>query len=228
MKTPEPDEVGKGLLSRAAAVIYRHLILELVLIATCLPTLVAVMLLGQQRANLPLHVLALLPVAPAMSAALSAIRAWSGKPDLSPARPFWSAYRRDFIEVCKWWAPLLLVAALLVFNLDHLGMVPGGTVVAPLLVVLLVVLVVVGGHLLIITSALSFRTRDAVRIALGQVVVHWRVTTGILALLVIAAAVVYWSSEAVLLLFAWVFPVLLNPLSIPLIADVTKRFTVHE
>lgn len=228
MKTPEPDEVGKGFLSRVAAAVYRYLVLELLLIATCLPTLVVVVLLGQERSNLPLQVLALLPVAPAMSAALAALRDWAKTPSLTPARPFWHAYRRDLADVAKWWVPLLLVATLLTFNLANLGMVPAGAVVAPLLVVLFVVLVALGGHLLIITSAFSFRTLDAAKIALRLLGAHWKVTTGILALVLIAGAVVFLWSEAVLLLFAWAFPALLNPLSTPLIADITKRFTVHE
>jgi len=54
------------------------------------------------------------------------------------------------------------------------------------------------------------------------------VSTGVLALGLVAGAVVFQFSEAVLLLFAWAFPAVLSPLSQSLVADVTERFTTHD
>lgn len=219
------DEVGRGILWRATAVIYRYLVLEVLLVVMCLPTLIVMVLLERDASNAPLFVAALLPVAPAFSAGLNAIRGWEAETDLSPSRPFWHAYRRDAVDVLKWWVPVLVILALLVFNLTHLDVVAAGQVVRPVLLLLVAVLTVWAGHLLIITSALSFRVIDAARIAASTAVTHWRVTLAILAELVVAAAVVYTTSEAVLLLFAWAFPALLHPWCAPLISDVTKRFT---
>lgn len=225
MSRPDPaDPVGRGVLWRAAAVVYRYLTLEVLLVVTCLPTLIVMVLLQRDASNAPLYVAALLPVAPAFSAALSAIRGWADDPD-APARPFWHAYRRDAVDVLKWWIPVLVVMGLLVFNLAHLDVVAAGNVARPVLLVLVALLTVLAGHLLVITSAFSFRTIDAARIAVSTAVTHWRVTVAILAELVVAAAVVYATSEAVLLLFAWAFPALLHPWCAPLISDVTKRFT---
>jgi uncharacterized membrane protein YesL len=212
MTSQDQPEVGRGILARGAAVVYRYLVLEILLVATCLPTLVVMVLLGRDASNVPLFAVALLPVAPALSAALGAIRGWHAEPDLSPARPFWQSYRRDFFDVLKWSAPLLVVLALLGFNITHLGAVPGAGFLRPVLVFMAVAVMVLGGLMLVITANFSFRTIDTARLALGLV----------------AGAVVFQFSEAVLLLFAWAFPAVLSPLSQSLVADVTQRFTTHD
>jgi len=185
-------------------------------------------LLGRDASNVPLFAVALLPVAPALSAALGAIRGWHAEPDLSPARPFWQSYRRDFFDVLKWSAPLLVVLALLGFNITHLGAVPGAGFLRPVLVFMAVAVMVLGGLMLVITANFSFRTIDTARIAVASVIPSWRVSTGVLALGLVAGAVVFQFSEAVLLLFAWAFSAVLSPLSQSLVADVTQRFTTHD
>jgi len=228
MTSQDQPEVGRGILARGAAVVYRYLVLEILLVATCLPTLVVLVLLGRDASNVPLFALALLPVAPALSAALGAIQGWHAEPDLSPARPFWQSYRRDFFDVLKWSAPLLVVLALLGFNITHLGAVPRAGFLRPVLVFMAVAVMVLGGLMLVITANFSFKTIDTARIAVASVIPSWRVSTGVLALGLVAGAVVFQFSEAVLLLFAWAFPAVLSPLSQSLVADVTQRFTTHD
>jgi len=87
---------------------------------------------------------------------------------------------------------------------------------------------VLGGLMLVITANFSFRAIDTARIAVASVIPSWRVSTGVLALGLVAGAVVFQFSEAVLLLFAWAFPAVLSPLSQSLVADVTQRFTTHD
>lgn len=219
------DEVGRGPLSRGAAFVYRMLVLEGLLVVALLPSLVVVLLLGRDASNVPFFTLALLPLAPALVAAIAALRAWQRSPDLSPARAFVLAYRRDLLATLRWAAPATLLLALLTFNLVHLDAVAGGAMIRPVLVVVVAVTVVWCGHMTALTSAFHFRTRDAARIALSRMLSQWRFSLGILSLVLVAGTLVLMVSELALLLFAWAFAALLALIARPLIADVTERFT---
>jgi len=70
------DEIGRGPLARGAAFVYRMLVLEGQLLLAILPTGITVLLLGRDPSNLPLFVLALLPIAPALVAGVAATRTW--------------------------------------------------------------------------------------------------------------------------------------------------------
>lgn len=222
------DEVGPGPLSRGAAALYRVLVLEALLVLTTLPSAVLVVLLDRSAANLPLFAAALLPVGPAVVAGLAAARAWEVDPDLSPARGFWKAYRRDALGTLGWWAPLLAVLAVLAVNAAHAEVVPGGAALRPAGLVLAALLVVVGGHLAVLQARFSFRLRDAVRVALAEAVPQWRFSVGVLCLLLVAAAVTVLAFDVVTVLLAWAGVLLLHAMARPLVADVTERFTVHD
>lgn len=221
------DEVGRGPLSRGAAAVYRVLVLEALLVLTTLPTAVLVVLLDRSAGNLPVFAAALLPVGPAVVAGLAAARAWEVDPDLSPARGFWRAYRRDALGTLAWWAPLLAVLAVLAVNAAHAEVVPGGAALRPAGLVLAALLVVVGGHLAVLQARFAFRLRDAVRIALAEVVPQWRFSLGVLSLLLVGAAVTVLAFDVVTVLLAWAGVLLLHVMARPLVTDVTERFTVH-
>lgn len=223
----EAGEVGRGPLSRGAAVVYRWIVLELLLLVACLPSLVVMLLLDRDLSNLPLAVLALLPVAPALVAGVAAVRRWRKDDDLSPARPFLHAYRRDIGATLLWWVPTLLLLAVVTFNLVHLDAVEGGALLRPLLLVLVAIVTIWSGHMVVLTSGFHLRTRDAARIAMVEIVPQWRFSLGVLALLVVAVTALV-ISELLLLLLGWAFVGLLALMATPLITDVTERFTRHD
>jgi len=219
------DEVGRGPLSRGAAVVYRMLVLEGMLLLVLLPSIIAIMALGHDPSNVPLFVLSLVLLPPALVAGIAAVGAWRRKPDLAPARAFVLAYRRDFLATLIWALPATAVLAVLAFNLIHLDQVAGAGLLRPLLILLIVAIIAWSGLMLPLTAAFRFRTRDAARIALALIVPQWRFTLGVLSLVLIAATVVLAVSPFVLLLFGWAFPAMLALLARPLITDVTERFT---
>lgn len=219
------DEIGRGPLSRGAAVVYRMLVLEAQLLIAALPSAAGVLLLGRDASNLPMFVIALTPIAPALVAGVSAVRAASADPDLAPGRHFFRAYRRDLVPTLRWAAPAAIVLAVLTFNLAHLGDVDGGAALRPVLLLLIAGVVTWCGHMVVLTAAFSFRTRDAARIALAQIVPRWGFSLGILPLLVIAMFLVLAASEFLLLLLLWAFVGLLALMARPVIDDVTARFT---
>ncbi|WP_051393603.1 DUF624 domain-containing protein [Glycomyces arizonensis] len=228
MNTAHTGEIGTGTLSRLTAAVYRYLVLGLFLAVAGLPTLLLWSLLSPEPANTAFFVGALLPVAPALSAALYAQRAWSAEPDLSPARPLFRGLRMNLRDTLSWWIPVLACTAVLAVNIVFADQVTGGASLRPVCVVLLGALAVWSGHLLVVTSFFSFRFRDVLRVAAAEFFLSWKSSLGILSLLVVATAVVILGSEALLLLAGWAFAALLWPVARPVAADVTERFTSHD
>ncbi|OYC95252.1 hypothetical protein [Microbacterium sp. Yaish 1] len=217
------DEVGRGPLSRGAAFVYRQMVLEAQLLIASLPAIVAVMLLDRDPSNIPLFVVALLPVAPALVAGVAA--AMVPRTDLSPGRHFVRAYRRDFVPTLRWAVPATVALAVLAFNLIHLDGVDGGAALRPLYGVLGLLILVWGGHMVVLTAGFEFRARDAARIAVAQLASQWRFTLGVLSLLIVAVFLAIVVSEVAVLLFLWAFAGLLALMARPLMADTARRFT---
>lgn len=228
MNATHAGEIGPGTLSRLTAAIYRYLVLGVFLALSGLPTLVLWILLAREPGNVAFFVAALLPVAPALSAALYAQRAWSKEPDLSPARPLLRGLRLNLRDTLSWWVPVLAFTTVLAVNVVFAEEVAGGRILRPACVMLMVVLAVWSGHLLVVTSFFSFRFRDVLRVAAVEFFRSWRSSLGIFSLLVVAAAAVVLSSEALLLLLGWAFAASLWLVVRPVIADITERFTSHD
>ena len=225
MNTAHAGEIGPGTLSRLTAAIYRYLVLGVFLAIAGLPTLLFWILLAPAPSNVVLFMAALLPVAPALSAALYAQRAWAKEPDLSPSRPLLRGLRLNLRDTLSWWVPVLVVATILAVNLLFAETVAGGGILRPVCATLMVVLAVWSGHLLVVTSFFSFRFRDVLRVAAAEFFLSWKSSLGILSLLVVATAAVLMSSEALLLLTGWAFAAFLWVVVRPVIADITVRFT---
>ncbi|GAB3654405.1 hypothetical protein [Glycomyces tarimensis] len=228
MSTEHAGEIGPGVLSRLTAAVYRYLVLGLFLAVFGLPTLLFWTLLSPEPSNVVLFIAALLPVAPALSAALYAQRAWSAEPDLSPARPLLRGFRLNLRDTLSWWIPVLAFTTVLAVNVLFAEGVAGGEILRPVCVVLIVVLAVWSGHLLVVTSFFSFRFRDVLRVAAVEFFLSWKSSLGILSLLVVATATVVVSSEALLLLLGWAFSLSLWLVTRPVTADITERFTRHD
>ncbi|THV29028.1 DUF624 domain-containing protein [Glycomyces paridis] len=228
MDARDAGEIGPGALSRLAAAVYRHLVLGLFLALAGTPTLVLWTVLAPEAANVVFFMAALLPVAPALSAALYAQRAWANEPDLSPSKPLWRGLRMNLRDTLAWWVPVLAVATVLAVNVLFGSTVAGGAFLRPVCAVFLAALAVLSAHLLTVTSFFSFRTRDVFRVAAAEFFLSWKSSLGVLSILVVATAVVVMGSEAVLLLLGWAFALFLWLFAKPVAADITERFTAGE
>ncbi|MGW6130334.1 DUF624 domain-containing protein [Cellulomonas sp. NPDC055163] len=221
----QPGEIGTGVLARASATAYWYLVVEALLLLTAAPGLLVLPLLARDASNVPLVALALVPLGPALSAALFALRAYRRDPDLRPAAHFWRGYRLNWLDVLRLWVPFLVVMAVLATNLTHLGTVPAGPVLAPLLGVLTLGLALWCAHMLVLVSLFSFRTRDAARLAGYFLARRPGVTLGAASLGVLATGIVLLASDWVLALLASVLVGLLLRNAGPMVADVEGRFT---
>ncbi|MBF8189421.1 DUF624 domain-containing protein [Nonomuraea sp. K274] len=217
---------GRGPLSRAAALIYTLLIVELLFLVTVVPGLAALVLLDRDAGNVPLAAACALPVGPALSAALYALHRRSRElTDLSPAVAFWRGYKANALGVLRIWAPWLAGLAVVVMTLANFTAagVPGWWAV-------LLVLVGVGSTLwvanaLVITSLYAFRTVDVARLAAYSLGRFPGATLGNLCLLIVAGGVTLVATEAVLALLAFALVAALLWNSRPMIMEIRERFT---
>jgi hypothetical protein len=217
---------GEGPLSRAAALIYNLLIVELLLLLTTVPGLAALTLLDRDASNVPLFAACALPIGPALSAALYALRLRSRDlVDLHPAAAFWRGYKANFGGVMKVWAPWLVWLAVAGANLAHFtatGLAGGWAVVLVVIAVASTLWVV---NALVITSLFEFRTVDVARLAAYFVVRAPVATVGTIGLLIVAAVVTLVATEAVLALLASVLAAALLRNCRPMIVEIQERFT---
>ncbi|HEU5425488.1 MAG TPA: hypothetical protein VFU74_01370 [Actinocrinis sp.] len=222
-------EFGEGPLARVAALVYSLLVIELLLLLTTLPGLIPLVLLDRDASNAPLAVACAIPLGPALSAALFALRRHKGDlTDLTPAAQFWRGYRLNIGGVLRAWIPWLALMAVLAVNLSHVRAagIPGWW--AALLVAFATAATLWMANALVITSLFAFRPIDIARLAAYFLGRTKGVTIGNLCLLICAAGLVALASEAVLALFGVGFAAFLLRSCRPMIDLVTEEFTAGK
>ena len=219
-------EFGDGPLSRAAALVYTLLVVEVLVLVAALPGLVPLFLLEADASNIPLAALCGLPFGPAFSAALYTVHHRRlSLTDLRPAAAFWAGYRRNVWAVTRVWAPWLVWMAIIGVNLAHFRAagVPGWWAV--LLIVVAVAATLWAANALVITSLFAFRTGDVARLAAYFLVRARGVALGNAGLLAAAVAVAAVSSEAVVALLASGLAFALLWTSRPVVLAIQREFT---
>jgi hypothetical protein len=217
---------GDGPLARAVALVHTLVTVEALLLAAASPGLAALFLLGPDPSNLPLAAVSLLPLGPALSAALFALHHRDRDlTDLHPARAFARGWRLNAVPALKLWAPLLAWLTVIAFTLTHFAAtgLPGWW--ALLLSGIGLALLLWGAHALVLTSLFAFRARDTARLAGYFLFRHGRTTLAAASLLVLAAAGTALLTEALPALLA--APLLLSLLHAgrPVITETQEDFT---
>ncbi|MFI6236886.1 DUF624 domain-containing protein [Micromonospora sp. NPDC050784] len=218
-------QFGDGPLSRITSRVYILLVVELLLLLTTLPALLPLLVLDRHPSNLPLAALLLVPVGPAISAALYALRHQrTDLTDLHPAALFWRGYRANAFGVLRIWVPTLLWLTVLAVNLAYRGAVglPGWWAVPLVLIAVAVTLCM--ANALVITSLFDFRTRDVLRLAVHFLLRTPGVSVGNALLLAAAAGITAVFSEAVLMLLASIAVLAYLRVSDPMIHLIRKEF----
>ncbi|NUR27734.1 MAG: DUF624 domain-containing protein [Catenulispora sp.] len=217
---------GEGPLARVTAPIYTFLVVDLLLLVAVLPGLIPLVALDRDASNAPLAVACALPIGPALSAALYALRR-RGRDltDLRPAATFWRGYTMNLGGVLRLWVPWLVGMALVAENLAQAraASVPAWWRAALVVVGVAATLWVINA--LVITSLFAFRPIDVARLAAYFLGRTRGVTVGALGVLIAAVLVVEASSEAVLGLFGVLFAAALLRISAPMTDLVEKDFT---
>lgn len=216
---------GSGVLSRAAAFVYWHLLVGVLMCVAELPVVALLFFLGREAANAALVPLCLIPIAPVLSAGLFAMRARAGSEDLAPARFFLRGLRLGWADSLRAWVPAMIALAAVAGAIVALRPAGLPTAYAGVLVGIGVIVALWGLNALVISTVFSFRTRDTLRLAVFYLGRRWQAALGVLALLIVAVGVVLVSTEAVLWLFQVVWISFLAVITQPLVAAVTERFT---
>ncbi|MEV6034483.1 DUF624 domain-containing protein [Nonomuraea sp. NPDC052116] len=217
---------GEGPLSRAATLIYSLLVVEGLFLVATAPGLIALTLLGGDAANVPLVAACALPLGPALSAALYALRHRSRDlTDLRPAAAFWRGYKANVRGVLKIWVPWLVALAVVGTNLANFAVagVPGWWAVLLVLVALAALLW--AANALVITSLFAFRAVDVARLASYFLMRHPKAALGNASLLIVAGGITMVATELAPALLASAFAAALLWNSRPVIAEVRERFT---
>ncbi|WP_444947335.1 DUF624 domain-containing protein [Micromonospora ureilytica] len=218
-------QFGDGPLSRITSRVYILLVVELLLLLTTVPTLLPLLLLGRDPSNLPLVALLLVPVGPAVSAALYAVRHQrTDLTDLRPAALFWRGYRANASGVLRIWVPTLLWLTVLAVNLAYSGAVGLSSWWAVPLVLIGVAVTLCAANALVITALFDFRTRDVLRLAVHFLVRTPGVPVGNALLLAAATGIIAVFSEAVLMLLASIAVLAFLRVSEPMIHLIRKEF----
>jgi hypothetical protein len=218
-------QVGEGPLSRAAALVYTLLVVEGLLLVTALPGAVPLLLLDRDPSNVPLAALCAVPFGPALSAAVYALqRRRLDLTELRPAVAFFRGYRLNVGGGLRIWLPALAWLAVVGVSLANFSTagVPGWW--AGLLAGIAVVTLLWAANALVITSLFTFRTVDVARLGVYFLVRNPRGTFGNAGLLVLAAAVTYFATEALVVLLGAVLALALLGNSQPMIKEIREKF----
>jgi hypothetical protein len=219
-------EFGEGPLSRASALIYTLLAIELLLLATSAPGLVVLVPLGHDASNLPLVAACALPLGPAMSAALYALhQRRADLTDLRPMAAFWRGYLLNLRGVLRIWIPWLVWLTIVAVNLTNFAAAGVPRWWAVLLVLVAAAASLWVANAMVIVSVFAFRARDVARLAAYFLVRTPGVTLANACLLIVAAGVMLVSSEAVLALLGSVLALALLSSSRPMITAIREEFT---
>ncbi|CAL9602801.1 hypothetical protein SUDANB108_05491 [Streptomyces sp. enrichment culture] len=226
MSTVRAGGFGTGALSRACALVHTLLTVEALLLLAASPGLAGLLLLGPDPANLPLAAPCLLPLGPALSAALYALHHRTRDlTDLHPARAFVRGWRLNARPALALWTPLLAWLTVIAFTLTHFAAtgLPGWWAV--LLAGIGTGSLLWGAHALVLTSLFTFRARDTARLAAYFLLRHGRATLAAASLLVLTAALTALLTEALPALLA--APLLLSLLhgSRTVITETRQEFT---
>ncbi|MEU5903382.1 DUF624 domain-containing protein [Micromonospora sp. NPDC047467] len=219
-------QFGDGPLSRITSRVYVLLVVELLLLLTTLPGLLPLLLLGRDPSNLPLVAVLLLPVGPAISAALYALR--HQRPDLTDLRPaalFWRGYRANLSGVLRVWVPTLLWLTVLAVNLAYRDAAGLATWWAVPLLLIAVGVTLCAANALVVTSLFDFRTRDVLRLAVHFLVRTPGVTVGNALLLAAAAGITAVLSEVVLAMLGSIAVLAFLRVGDPMVRLIRKEFT---
>jgi uncharacterized membrane protein YesL len=218
------DEVGDGPVGRALTAFLWGLGLTGLLAAANLPLVVLALLLRPDPSLAWLVVLALLPVGPALSAALYAVREHYVAPDVPVARAFARGYRLSWRDAAAVSVPVCLLGGVVgvVTAGGRDAGVPG--VVAGIAPGVGVLVVVAALHALALRTFFRLPVVAAARVAAFYLVTRWRASLATLVLVAGAAVVATAASDLLLALLGGVWVWLWYRTVAPVLRDARDRF----
>ncbi|MDQ0665500.1 putative membrane protein YesL [Arthrobacter ulcerisalmonis] len=223
-------EYGAGPLFRAAGAVAGVLMGSVLLMLA--NALLFLALLAAPLAGSWLVVVALVPVGPALVAAMYAFNRLLAGHATGVYRDFVRGYRMNFAQAIRVWLPYVIILAVIGVNLAGLpaALGPGNPVEAALRAALLVLALLVATaalHALLLLSRFSFRTRDLYRLSLYSFGARKRVSLGNAGILFVTATLLLMTTAYLLPVIAGAVVYLACLNSRPLLRLVEEKFTAR-
>lgn len=218
-----PPRRPRGLFIDLTEGVYWFLALDVLLVLASAPTLVLWTVMSPGPMSSLLFVLGAFPLLPALAAGLYACRAWREERELTPARHVLKGYRLNAADSLKVGMPVLLVLALLAFNLTSAGAAANRLLTIVLLIASAASLLVLA-RVLSIVSTFSFRVRDVFRLAAFTLLVKPLATLALLSLGVLVLGIVLLVGEFLLLFTASLLVFALWASERPVVQLLTEQF----
>lgn len=226
MTSPSADRTPR--LAQATAVVYWFVLVEICFLLAAAPTFAGFLLLDRSAGNIPLFALALMPLAPALTAAVATLHARASAPsspgELSVWPRFWRSWARDVVDVLRWWVPVLVAGTVLSYNAAFAARAGMDAVFSIVALVLLAVLALFSLNAIVVVAVFSFRTRDVARLSVFYLGAKPAATLGSISMLIVAGGVVYVASDAALAALAAVFAAFLLVTHRGVVDDIRTRF----
>jgi hypothetical protein len=223
-----PRQFGEGPLSVVASFIYTLLVVGFCLVLASAPSIALLAYLAQDISNVPLAAASMVPVGPAVSAAVYALH--HRRRDLTQLRPFrqyWYAYRLNVLAVLPVW--LIGLAWLTIVGVTLANFWASGFPrwYAVLLLLIAMVAALWTSNAIVISSLFTFRVRDVIRLAWEMIPRVPRATLGTAGVIAGAALFAYATSELLLVVVGVIFVLILVNASRPMVELVTAEYTEH-
>jgi len=222
-----PRQFGDGVLFRFTNHVYWIMATEFFLVVASLPLVVALLFLDRDSSNAILYALAGASLGPALAATLHCIRKTLRESDLNPTRDFLRGYRLNVVGTLKFWVPA--VAVLTILLLDSGFLQTRGSAVDAVLRTALLVVALLGAlwvmNMMVISTSFTFRQRDLARLSVFYLGKSPRTTLGNVSTLFLAAVLLLFTSDWVLLLCGSLFVYLFALNTADLVKQVQTRFT---
>lgn len=225
--TQDMTRDDRGTLARVTDGVYWLLLIDLLLVIACAPTVVVWLLLERDASNIPLYLLGLLPVAPAVSAALWAWRSREADPDPVPVARFLRGYRLNVVDSLKVAVPTALVLSILGVNIS-LGGAVGTGALNYFFMALAGAILLVAVRALSIVSALSFRYVDVLRLSVFSLLTMPLRTLSMLSLGIVVVGVSLFVGDYAFLLLASVLTFSLAHSERAVLERLTEQFVAAE
>jgi len=223
---------GKGVETRrrgafwnATEIIQRVLVLHLLVLVVCAPTVIGLPFLPPDVSNIPLFALLLLPIGPAISAAVFAWQQLSLNREKSVSHYFFRGYRLNWRDGLVMWGIGLVFLSILATNIAHANAVAGGSFLLAVWLVLAALISLLTLNALVISALFSFRWRDVLRLSAFQLGSSWRTTLGFIAILIMVLGLMILISEWLIFVIAGPVTWFIWMQARPMISKVDKNFT---
>lgn len=213
----------RGTMERVTQALYWFVVIDLLLVVASAPTVATWLLLARDASNIPLYTGSLLFVLPAMSASFWAWRGWTEDPDPVPLKRFLRGYQLNVVDSLKIAVPALSVLTVLATNITYGEAAGTGFLnIAFLIIAVMVSLVMM--RALSLSSALSFRFVDILRLSVFTLLTMPLRTLALLSLGVLVAGISLFVGDYAFLFLASVLTFTMYRSERPVTARIREQF----